>query len=56
MTITSTEILDDSIQADGMRDIRFKFTFHTGREIIRRFWADGNYNTAIGITAIEVQN
>ncbi len=51
MAITSTEILEDSPQADGVRHIGVKFISHTGKEVIRRFWADKNFNINTGITA-----
>ncbi len=44
MTITSTEILEDSPQADGVRHVGVKFIFHNGDEVVRRFWANSGFN------------
>ncbi len=53
MSITSTEILEDSAQADGTRHIGVRFNFHTGQEVIRRFWADSSFNTVTDVAAME---
>ncbi len=44
MSITSTEILEDSPQADGVRHVGVKFIFHNGDEVVRRFWANPTFN------------
>ena len=53
MSITSTEILEDSAQADGVRHIGVRFNFHNGQEVIRRFWADASFNTTTDVAAME---
>ena len=53
MSITLTEILEDSPQADGTRHIGVKFNFHNGQEVIRRFWADSSFDTVTDIVAME---
>lgn len=53
MSITSTEIIEDSPQVDGTRHIGFKFTFHTGEEVIRRFLAPVDYDENAGILALK---
>ncbi len=44
MSITSTEIIEDSIQVDNSRHIGVKFIFHNGDEVVRRFWAASGFN------------
>ncbi|KKK89395.1 hypothetical protein LCGC14_1746050 [marine sediment metagenome] len=53
MSITSTEILEDSPQADGTRHIGVRFNFHNGQEVIRRFWADSSFDTVTDVAAME---
>jgi hypothetical protein len=53
MSITSTEILEDSAQADGSRHIGVKFNFHNGQEVVRRFWVDSLFDTVTDIAAME---
>jgi len=52
LSITSTEILEDSPQADGVRHIGVKFIFHNGQEVIRRFWADQAFNIVTDVNAM----
>ncbi|KKN01163.1 hypothetical protein LCGC14_1130520 [marine sediment metagenome] len=54
MSITSTEILEDSPQVDGTRHIGVKFNFHNGQEVIRRFWADSSFDTVTDVAAMEM--
>ncbi len=53
MSITSTEILEDSPQADGVRHVGVKFIFHNGDEIIRRFWAAIEFNIVDDVNAMK---
>ena len=53
MSITSTEILEDSTQADNSRHIGVKFIFHNGQEIIRRFWANQAFNIVDDVNAMK---
>ena len=52
MAITSIEILEDSPQADGNRHIGVRFISHTGQEVIRRFWADKNFDKEKDVDAM----
>jgi len=52
MSITSTEIIEDSEQADGSRHIGVRFISHTGKEVIRRFWADKAFDTGKDVAAM----
>jgi len=49
MAIASSEIIEDSPQADGRRFIGFKFVFHTGQEVIRCFLAAADYDKNAGL-------
>jgi len=52
MPIISSEITEDSPQADGRRFVGFKFVFHTGQEVIRRFMVASDYDKNVGISAM----
>lgn len=43
------EKIEDQEQADGSRHIGFRFTFHNGLVIDKRFLAASDYNDAVGI-------
>lgn len=52
-TVTSSEVVEDHAQTDGLRFIAFKFTFHTSEIVIKRFRADSSYNTTTGLSEME---
>ena len=52
MAITTTEILEDSEQADSSRHVGVKFISYTGKEVIRRFWANESFDTDKDVAAM----
>ena len=53
MTITASEKIEDQEQADGSRHIAFRFTFHNGLVVDKRFLAASGYDDSAGLTAME---
>ncbi len=52
MSVISSEIIEDSVQADGRRFVGFEFTFHTAEKIIRRFMVEAAYDKNAGLSAM----
>ena len=52
MTITASEKIEDREQADGSRAVAFKFTFHAGLEIYKRFLAAHDHDASAGIASM----
>jgi len=50
MSVTAFEKIEDSEQADGSRHIAFRFVFHTGEIIIKRFLAASTYDEMAGLS------
>jgi hypothetical protein len=50
MSISASEVVENKVQADGSRQIGFRYTFHTGEVVDRRFLAPSDYNATTGIS------